>query len=204
MNKFCIVVFLIACSVSANPQFSLELNAGGKRVSAYLKVFKYIDKSNRWSLYSGNQIAVNYETCKPGFSSANILAYNFRSGIGIGAILIAGKSGLHPSTGLQYQKKIRSFYLYFLSTYELNKFARQENYFILIYKHCLSNRVRFVFHNEDYICFRKWGRDHSLQRIKSGLEIRHTQFGFISETSQTGKSYQTTLVNLGCFVKQSF
>jgi len=105
VNKFCIVVLLIACSIAADSQFSLELNAGAKRVAAHLKVFKYIDKNNRWSLYSGNQAAVNYDTGKPGFFSANILAYNLRSGIGIGAILIAGKSGLHPSARLQYQKQ---------------------------------------------------------------------------------------------------
>lgn len=204
MNKFCIVVLLIACSIAADSQFSVELNAGAERVAALLKVFKYIDKSNRWSVYSGNQGTINYDIGKPGFSSGNILAYNFRNGIGIGAILIAGKSGLHASTGLQYQKTIRSFYFYFLATYELNKFAKQEDYFILVYKHKLSNKVKIVFHNENYICLLKWGYDQSLQRIKSGIEIRHTQVGLISETSQTGKSYQTRLVNLGCFIKQSF
>ena len=42
MNKFCIVVLLIACSIPANPQFSLEVNAGVERVSAHLKIFKFI------------------------------------------------------------------------------------------------------------------------------------------------------------------
>jgi hypothetical protein len=204
MNKFCIVVLLIACSIAANPQFSLEVNAGVERAAAHLKVLKYIDKNNRWSLYSGNHAAVNYDKGKPGFISANIFAYNFRSGIGISTVLIAGKNGLHPSAGLQYQKTIRSFYFYFLSTIEPNKVAKQENYFFLVYKHKLSNRVKFVFHNEIYISFRKWGYDQSLQRIKSGLEIRQTQTGIISETSQTGKSFQTRLVNLGCFITQSF
>jgi hypothetical protein len=204
MNKFCIVVLLIACRIAAKPQFSLELDAGVERVSAHLKVFKYIDKSNRWSLYSGNNAAINYDRGKPGYFSTNILAYNFRNGIGIAAILIAGKSRLHTSTGLQFQKTIGSFYVYFLSTYELSKFARQENYFILVYKHKLLNRVRFVFHNENYMRFLKWGYDQSLQRIKSGLEIKQTQIGFISETSQTGKKFQTTLVNLGCFIRKSF
>lgn len=204
MNKFCMVMLLIACSIAANPQFSLELNAGTEHVSAQLRVFKYIDKKNRWSLYSSNGAVVKYDTWKPGFFSANILAYNFSSGIGIGAIVIAGESGLHPSAGLQYQKTIKSFYLYFLSTHELNKFARQENYFILVYKPKLSNRVKFVFHNENYFCFRKWDYDQSLQRIKLGVEIRQTQVGFISETSQSGKNNQTTVVNLGCYIKQSF
>lgn len=122
----------------------------------------------------------------------------------LGAILIAGESGLHVAAGLQYQKTIKSFYLYFLSTHELNKLARQENYFILIYKPNLSNRVKFVFHGENYICFRKWDHDQSLQRIKLGLEISQTQIGFLSETSQNGKGYQTTVVNLGCYIKKSF
>lgn len=204
MNKFCIVVFLIACGVAANPQFSLELNAGTEHVAAQLRVFKHLDKSKRWSVYSSNGAVVKYYEWKSGFFSANILAYNFRSGLGLGAILIAGESGLHPSAGLQYQKTIRSFYLYFLSSHELNKFARQENYFILVYKHKLSDRVKFVVHNEHYLCFRKWGYDQSLQRIKLGLEISQTQVGFISETSQTGKCNQTTVVNLGCYIKQSF
>ena len=204
MNKFCIVVLLLACSIAANPQFSLELNAGTEHVSAQLRVFKYIDKSNRWSLYSSNGAVVKYDTWKPGFFSGNILAYNFRSGIGLGAILIAGESGLHPSAGLQYQKTIKTFYIYFLSAHELNKFARQENYFILVYKHKLSERLKLIFHNENYLCFRKWGYDESLQRIKLGLEIRQTQVGFISETSQTGKTSKTTVLNLGCYIKQSF
>ncbi len=203
MNKFCIVVLLIACSIEANPQFSVEVNAGVERVSAHLKVYKYIDKSNRWSLYSGNNAAFNYDTGKPGFISANIFAYNFRSGIGISTILIAGKNGLHPSAGLQYQKTIRSFYFYILSTIEPNKFAKQENYFFVVYKHKLSNRIKFVFHNENYISFQKWCYDQSLQRLKLGLEIRQTQIGIISETSQAGKSFQTRLVNLGCFIKRS-
>ena len=204
MNKFCIVVLLIACSIAANPQFSLELNAGTEHVSAQLRVFKHFDKGNRWSLYSSNGAVVKYDTWKPGFFSGNVLAYNFRSGIGIGAILIAGESGLHPSAGLQYQKTIKSFYLYFLSTHELNKFARQENYFIMVYKPKLSNRVKFIFHNENYICFRKLNHDQSLQRIKLGLEIRQTQVGFISETSQNGEKHKTAVVNLGCYIKQSF
>lgn len=204
MNKFCIVMLLKICSMAAHPQFSLELNAGTKRVSAQLRVFKYIDKSNRWSLYSSNGTVVKYDTWKPGFLSGNILAYNFRSGIGLGAILIATESGLHTSAGLQYQKTIKSFYLYFLSTHELNKLARQENYFVLMYKPKLSNRVKFVFHNENYICFRKWGHDQSLQRIKIGLEISQTQVGFLSEISQTRKSYESTVVNLGCYIKKSF
>lgn len=204
MNKFCIVVFLIACSIAVHPQFSLELNAGTEHVSAQLRVFKYIDKSKRWSLYSSNGAAVKYDTRKPGFFSGNILAYNFRSGIGLGAILIAGESGLRPSAGLQYQKTIKSLYLYFLSSHELNKFARQENYFIVVYKHKLSSRVKFVFHNEHYISFRKWGYDKSLQRLKLGLEIRQTQIGFISETSQNGKGNQTSVVNLGCYIKRAF
>ena len=204
MNKFCIVVLLIACSIPANPQFSLGVNAGVERVSAHLKIFKFIDKNNRWSIYSGNHVAVNYDTGKPGFISANIFAYNFRSGIGISTVLIAGKNGLHPSAGPQYQKTIRSFSFYILATIEPNKFAKQENYFFLVYKHKLSNRMKFVFNNENYISFQKWGYDQSLQRIKSGLEIRQTQFGIISETSQTGKGFHTRLVNLGCFIKQSF
>ena len=204
MNKFCIVVFLMSCSIAANSQFSVELNAGTEHVAAQLRVFKHIDKSKRWSLYSSNGAVVKYDEWKPGFFSANILAYNFKSGLGLGAILIAGESGLHPSVGLQYQKTIKSFYLYFLSSQELNKFAQQENYFILVYKHKLSDRVKFVFHNEHYICFRKWDRDQSFQRIKLGLEISKMQVGFISETFQSGKSYQTTGVNLGCYIKQSF
>jgi len=204
MNKFWLVVFMIACSSTANSQFSVELNAGTERAVAHVKVFKYIDKRNRWSLYSGNQVAVNFDVCKPTFFSANILAYNFRSGIGISTILIAGKDRLHPSVGLQYQKTIKSFYFYFLSTYELKKIARQENYIILLYKHKLSEKVKFIFHNENYVRFLKSGYDQSVQRIKLGFEIRHTQVGFISETSQIEKSHQTTLVNLGCFIKQSF
>jgi len=204
MKKIYSIVFLIVCGIGASPQFSLEVNAGIERVSAHLKVFKYIDKSNRWSVYSGNNGAVNYDKGKPGFFSANILTYNFIKGIGISAILSAGKNRLHTSTGLQFQKTIEPFYFYFLSTYELNKFAREENYFILVYKHKLSNRVKIIFHYENYIRFLKWGYDQSLQRIKSGLEISQTQIGFISETSQTGKSSQTTLVNLGCFIKKSF
>ena len=204
MNKFCIVVLLLACSIAAMPQFSLELNAGTEHLSAQLRVFKYIDKSKRWSLYSSNVAVVKYETWKPEFFSENSLAYNFRSGIGLGAILIAGESGLHPSAGLQYQKTIKSLYFYFLSAHELNKFARQENYFILVYKLKLSDKKKLIFHNENYLCFRKWVYDQSLQRIKLGLEIRKTQVGFISETSQTGKSHQTTVVNLGGYIKQSF
>jgi hypothetical protein len=204
MNKICIVVLLIACSINANTQFSLEVNAGVERVSAHLKVFKYIDKNNRWSLYTGNNAAINYDKGKPGFISANVFAYNFRSGIAISTVLIAGKHGLHPSAGLQYQKTIRSFYFYILSTIEPNKFAKQENYIFLVYKHKLSNRIKFVFHNENYISFQKWGYDQSLQRVKLGLEIRQTQIGIISETSQSGKSFQTMLVNLGCFIKKSF
>lgn len=187
-----------------NSQLSVELNAGSERVSAQLKVFKYIDKRNRWSLYSSNGAVIKYGEWKPGFFSGNIFGYNFRSGIGLGSILIAGENGLHLSAGLQYQKTIKSFYFYLLSTHELNKLAKQENYFILVYKHKLSARVKFVFHNENYICFREWGYDESLQRIKLGLEIRQTQVGFISETFQTGKSHQTTMVNLGCYIKQSF
>ena len=190
--------------MAAQPQFSVELNAGTEHVSAYLRAFKYLDKTHRWSLYSSNGAGVKYDTWKPGFFSANILAYNFRNGIGLGAILIAGESGLHPSAGLQYQNTIGSFYVYVLSAHELNKFAKQENYFILVYKHKLSDRIKFVFHNENYICFRKWGYDQSLQRIKLGLEIRQTQVGFISETSQAGKTDQTTVLNLGCYIKQSF
>ena len=52
--------------------------------------------------------------------------------------------------------------------------------------------------------FQKWGYDQSLQRIKVGLEIRQIQIGIISETSQTEKSFQTILVNLGFFIKKSF
>ena len=204
MNKFCIVVFLIACSISANSQFSVELTAGTEYVSAHLRVFKQIDKNNRWSLYSTNQAAIEYDTWKPGFFSGNVLAYNFRSGIGLGAVLVVGESGLHPSAGIQYKKTIKSFDLYFLSSHELNKFARQENYFILAYKQELSNRVKFVLYNENYISFRKWSYVESLQRIKLGLEIRQTQVGFVSEISQTGKSHQTKLTNLGCYIKQSF
>lgn len=204
MNKFCIVVLLIGCRIAAHPQFSLELNAGTEHIAAQLRVFKYIDKGNRWSLYSSNGGVVKYDTWKPGFFSANILAYNFRSGIGFGAILIAGESGLHPSAGLQYQKTIKTLYLYFLSSHELNKFARQENYFILVYKHKLSDRIKFIFHHENYLCFRKWGYNQSLQRIKLGLEIRQTQVGFISETSQTGKSHETGVINLGGYIRQSF
>jgi len=204
MNKFCIVVLVIAFNNPAISQFSVELNAGTKRAAAYLKCFHFIDKGNRWSIYSSNQVAVKYDACQSAFSSANILAYNFRAGIGIAAILIAGNSRLHPSAGLQYQKKIKSFYIYFLSTYELNKFTRQENYFILLYSRKLSKKVNFIFHNENYICLLNLGYEQSLQRIKSGLEIRQTQIGFISETSQTGKAHQTTLLNLGCFIKHSF
>ena len=204
MNKFCILVFLIACSIAAQPQFSVELNAGTEHVSAYFRVFKYLDKSNRWSLYSSNGAGVKYDTWKPGFFSGNILAYNFSNGVGLGAILVAGESGLHSSVGLQYQKTIKSLYVYFLSAHELNKFAKQENYFILVYKHKLSDKIKFIFHNENYLSFRKWGYDQSLQRIKLGVEIRQTQVGFISETSQTGKSHQTTVINLGGFIRQSF
>ncbi|HEX7903497.1 MAG TPA: hypothetical protein VF487_06435 [Chitinophagaceae bacterium] len=204
MNKICIVVLLIAFSKLSNSQSSLELNAGNKRIAAYVKGFRYIDKSKRWSIYSNNRVAANYETGKPGFFSTNILAYHFRNGIGIGAILMAGNNKLRPATGFQYQKTIRSFYLYFLSTYELNKFTRQENYLTLVYKHKLSKKVKLVFHYENYICFLKWGYDQSFQRIRSGLEIKKTQVGFISETSQTGKTHKTSLINLGFFIKQTF
>jgi len=204
MNKFCIVVLLITCSITANTQFSLEVNAGVERAAVHLKFFKYIDKNNRWSFYSGNNAAVNFDKGKPKFISSNIFAYNFKSGIGISIILIAGKNGSHASAGLLFQKTIRSFYFYFLSTIEPNKFAEQENYFYLVYKHKLTNRIKLVFHNENYISFRKWGYDLSLQRIKLGLEVRQTQIGIISETSQTEKSFQTRLVNLGCFIKQAF
>lgn len=211
MNKFCIVAFLIAYSNLANSQFSLELNAGNERAALCAKFFNYADKSKRWSLYSSNQVTVKYdecnsEACRPDFFSANIFAYNFRSGIGLSGILIAGNKKLHPSAGIQYQKTIGSFYFFFLSSYELHKFTKQENYLILLYKRksSNSNKVKFIFQSENYICFQKWGYDQSLQRIKTGLEIRRTQFGFISETSQTGKSRKAPLVNLGCFIKQSF
>lgn len=209
MNKFCIVAFLIAFSNLANSQFSLELNAGNERAAACAKFFNYFDKSKRWSLYSSNQLAVKYdecnsEACRPDFLSANIFAYNFRSGIGISGILIAGNKKLHPSAGIQYQKTIGSFYFFFLSSYELHKFTKQENYLILLYKRKSSNKVKFIFQSENYICFQKMGYDQSLQRIRTGLEIRQTQFGLISETSQTGKSHKTPLVNFGCFIKQSF
>ena len=204
MNKICIVALLIAFSNLANSQFSLELNAGNKRVAAYIKGFRYMDKSKQWSIYSANRVAVNYKTGRPGFSSMNMLAYHFRNGIGIVAALMAGNNKLHPIAGLQYQKTIKSFYFYFLSTYELNKFTRQENYLTLVYKHKLSKEVKFIFHYENYICFLKWGYDQSLQRIRSGLEIKKTQVGFVSETSQTGKTHTTSLVNAGCFIKQTF
>jgi len=204
MNKFCIVALLIVCSIAANSQFSLELNAGVERVSAHLKVYKYIDKNNRWSFYSGNNAAVNFDKGKPKFISSNIFAYNFKNGVGISTILIARKNELHPSAGLLFQKTIRSFYFYFLSTIEPNKIAEQENYFYLVYKHKLSNRIKLVSHYENYISFQKWGYDQSLQRIKVGLEIRQIQIGIISETSQAEKSFQTILVNLGFFIKKSF
>lgn len=83
MNKFCIVMLLKICSITAHPQFSMELNAGTEHVSAQLRVFKYMDKSNRWSLYSSSGAVVKYDKWTPAFFSGNILAYNFRSGIGL-------------------------------------------------------------------------------------------------------------------------
>jgi len=204
MNKLCIVVLLITCSITANTQFSLEVNAGVERAFVHLKFFKYLDKNNRWSFYSGNNAALNFDKGKPKFISSNVFAYNFKNGVGISTILIARKNGLHPSAGLLFQKTIRSFYFYFLSTIEPNNIAEQENYVYLVYKHKLSNRIKLVFHNENYISFKKWGYDQSLQRIKVGLETRQMQIGIISETSQTEKSFQTILVNLGFFIKKSF
>lgn len=204
MNKFCFVIILIAVSEPANSQFSLELNAGNERLAAYVKSFHYFDKSNRWSFYSSNRVALNYDTDQPGFFSANILAYNTRSGIGVGAMLSADNNSLCSSAGLQYQKTIGSCYLYFLSTYELNKLTRQENFFFLLYKHTLSQKVKFIFQYENYICFLEWGYDQSFQRIKPGIEIGQMQVGLISETSQSVKNHKTMQVNLGCFVKHSF
>jgi len=204
MNKLCIVVLLITCSITANTQFSLEVNAGVERAFVHLKFFKYLDKNNRWSFYSGNNAALNFDKGKPKFISSNVFAYNFKNGVGISTILIARKNGLHASAGLLFQKTIRSFYFYFLSTIEPNNIAEQENYVYLVYKHKLSNRIKLVFHNENYISFQKWGYDQSLQRIKVGLETRQMQIGMISETSQTEKSFQTILVNLGFFIKKSF
>lgn len=209
MKKLYIVVFLIAFGTKANSQYSIELNAGTERAAACARFFNYVDKSKRWSLYSSNQLTINYdkcnhESCRPGFFSANIVAYNFRNGIGLSTVLIVGDKKFHSSTGIQYQKTIRSFYFYFLSTYELQKFTKQENYLILLFKRNLSKRVKFILNNENYICFQKWDYDQSLQRIKSGLEIRHTQIGFLSETSQSDKSHQIPRVNFGFFIKQSF
>lgn len=204
MNKTFLSILLIVSCNQAIAQFSIELNGGNESLAMYIRDFRYLDQNNRLSFFTSNQITVNYSGSKPGFLSFCNLVYNFRNGLGIGANLITGINEVQPSAAIQYKKTLGSFFFYILSSYELNKYARQDNYITLIYKQNLSKKIKLIFQNENYFSFQKWGYDNSFERIKPGIEIGQTQVGFFSETSQKGKSHNTLVVNWGCFLKQSF
>lgn len=110
----------------------------------------------------------------------------------------------YPSLGIQYEKVIKSLYLYFLTTYEPNKIAFQENYIFLVYKKELNEKLRFLSHNEFYFSFLEWKNDISLERLKLGIEIKKTQVGFIGEFYQSVENYQSALINIGIYSKKTF
>lgn len=200
---FLSILLIVSCNL-AKAQFSIELNGRNESLAAYIRDFRYLDQNNRLSFFTSNQITVNYDGSRPGFFSFCNLVYNFRSGLGIGANLITDNKGVQPSAAIQYKKTLGSFFFFILSSYELNKYARQDNYMTLIYTRSLSKKVKLIVQNENYFSFQKWGYDQSVHRIKPGFGIGQTQVGFFSETSQKGKSFNTMVLNWGCFLKQSF
>lgn len=205
MNKsYLIILSSIFFYTVTSAQTSVELNFASERTTVDLIAFHYFDKGNRWSLFNRNRAVSYYDSRKTGFLTINSVAYNFKSGLGLAANLIGDNTRFYPSLGLQYEKIVKSFYLYVLTTYEPNKIAFQENYIFVVYKKELSQKLKFVSHNEFYFSFLEWKNDISLERLKLGIEVKKTQVGFISEFYQSGENYKSALINIGVYAKRMF
>lgn len=205
MNKSYLWILLgVVFYTNTSAQTSVELNFATERTTVDLISFHSFDKEKRWSLFNRNRAVFYYDKRKNGFLTINSIAYNFKSGFGLAANLIGDNNRFYPSLGLQYEKVFNAIYLYFLTTYEMNKIAFQENYIFLVYKKELSKKLKFVSHDEFYFSFLEWKNDISLERLKIGVELKKTQIGLICEWYQSGENYTSVLTNIGVYIKRSF
>ena len=204
MNRLLLLLCFTCSFQIVYSQTSVELNGGTKRLGIDLLSYHYLDTANRWSVYNHDRAVAYYDSKLTSFLTVNSIIYSFKLGWGITANLVGDNTHFYTSVGLQYEKIIKSLYLYFLSTYETKNNFYIENYVFIVYKAKLTEKIKWISQNEFYVSFIKLRNDISLQRIKLGIEIGQTQLGLISETYQLGSHYETALVNLGLYVKRAF
>ena len=185
-------------------QFSFEINPSVKRIGLALDVFQKIDKQKKWSIYSHNLVAYQYNDNKTAFLIFNKLSYTSNSGIGFSANLVGKIHRFYPSVGLHFDKKINHTSIFLLTTYPFDKNCYNETFLIFGNKYPVAKKLKFVSQMEFYASLQRWSHNQSVEKLKLGLEFHKTQTGLFNESVQNGGKLNLKTINFGWYLKQSF
>jgi len=204
MRKF-ILVNIIASLLTWSDAFAqkLEFMAGNERIFVDAQWLKPFDKNYKWTLFSRSRATVDYEKNTNLFTGA-YLNYTTKSEFGptvVGRISSFSSGG---DAGVHFFKRKEKFLIYALATAEIGTALSITWFSIMRYTPSISTKLNLYTSLELFTNYNTEGHMASIQRTRIGLEAATYQFGFGLNTSEYGKSFETTDTNLGLFISKQF
>lgn len=205
MNRNKLILSLITGIIYFNSaaQISAEISLGSYRQGAEMALRHYLDAGKKWSISTFNRALYYHSDKSAGFFTFSSVAYHFNTSVGLSVNLSGNDDRFYTTIGARYEKSLRKFHLYFITTYAFLSNTLTENYLIFAYKHPFNHKINLFTQIEFYSRLEKQDEDHFYERIKAAIQFRKTQIGLFNESFQSnGKN--THPVNFGCYIKQYF
>ncbi|MEM6380808.1 MAG: hypothetical protein AAF705_21700 [Bacteroidota bacterium] len=150
--------------------------------------FKPLTEDYRFSIFSLNDVVVDYETEGAEFVSYTVLGYDVWKGFGpvVGGRIFDGRAS--AVAGIQWAKVGEQFLINTNVTTELRDNPFYEFYLLAQYRFPISKKLNFFSQFQNSTNFNNEAHSFSFQRTRVGLSLQKFQFGLGINTYQLGEN----------------
>ena len=181
-------ILLVMYKVSS-AQTTIETFAGTDEMVVETWFFKPITEDYKFSIFSLNDVVVDYETEDSEFVSYTVLGYDVWKGFGpvVGGRIFDGRAS--ALAGVQWAKAGEQFFITTNVTTELRDNPFYEFYLLAQYRFPINETLDFFSQFQNSTNFNSDSHDLSFQRARVGLSWNKFQFGIGLNTYQFGENW---------------
>ncbi|MGD1840987.1 MAG: hypothetical protein ACFB0B_08845 [Thermonemataceae bacterium] len=168
-------------------QTTLETFAATEEMVVESWFFKPLTDDYKFSIFSLNDVVVDYETEGSEFVSYTILGYDVWKGFGpvVGGRIFDGRAS--ALAGIQWVKAGEQLLISTNITTELRDNPFYEFYLLAQYRFPISKKLNFFSQFQNSTNFNNDAHSLSFQRTRVGLSLQKLQFGLGINTYQFGE-----------------
>jgi hypothetical protein len=194
---------LLAAYFSFSQPIPVEFMAGNRYATINVVLSKNFSQTSRFGFFHLNTLTMNYsDKNKNDLALQNLLFFeplkNFRI---TGGAFYSTKPGFSPTAGIQYINAGKKWFILISPRINIESDPSFNNFSIIRYKTRISEKTILYTSLQALNIFDATGHIKSYQWVRTGMEIKGTQFGIAFNFDEFGPNPKIT-GNFGVFVRK--